>query len=92
VCPDDLVVLHFPISTWDRFERKVRNARRYLEANRDQLGQTEAWHWRIWTRALDDGSLRDCYNNQIFSNEQIAGFISDGIACPAGDVLRSQHS
>jgi hypothetical protein len=87
VSPRDLVILHFPVSTYDRFRRKVVNAARHLEENRDHLKPGEAWHWRIYVQAHQDGLLRESYDCQVFSEEQIASFLRDGIACMACDLF-----
>ena len=85
--PNDLIILHFPVSTYERFRRKVANAETYLDENRHRLGPNEAWHWRIWVRAHRDRRLRESYDSQVFTDEQISGFVQSGVGCPARDIF-----
>jgi hypothetical protein len=87
VRPKDLVVVHFPFSTYERFLRKVENTAVYLAENKEILGSSEAWHWRLWVRAYHDGRLRETYESQVFPEGEISLFLKDGIACKAGELF-----
>ena len=85
--PSDLVILHFPFSTLDRFKRKMKNAAAFLEENEDRLETSEAWHWRLWAHADRQGLLSVAYESQFSTDEEIDKLLREGVACYARELF-----
>jgi len=86
VVPDDLLILHFPISSYARFERKYRNAAATLAAN-PQMPAGAAWHWRRLAKAITQGTLGEEYRHQLFNTEQIERLLDIGRVGRLQDVF-----
>lgn len=85
--PSDLVIVHFPFSTYNRFVRKIKHAATFVDENQSRMEAAEAWHWRLWVHADRQGLLREAYDSQFSSDEEIARLLRDGDACFARDLL-----
>ena len=87
----DVLVAHLPFTTFERFERKVNNARRVFERyDREHSGE-RAWHWRRWIGIQDAGGLRREYERQFFSAAELATRIESGAVAPAGQILARRN-
>ena len=52
-----IVLIHLPLTTKDRFVRKVENAREFLKRRSDHFKGDNAWHWKRWIGLADRGLL-----------------------------------
>ncbi|MFP3542435.1 glycosyltransferase family 2 protein [Rhizobium sp. SIMBA_035] len=86
VVPEDLLILHFPISSYAKFEQKYRNAAATLAAN-PQMHPTAAWHWRRLAKAIEQGTLDEEYRHQLFNTEQIERLSTLGRVGPLEGVF-----
>jgi hypothetical protein len=87
VSPHDLVILHFPFSTFDRFQRKIQNAESFVDENNSRMESAEAWHWRLWVHAYRQGLLREAYESQFSTDQEIERLLRDGTACYARELF-----
>jgi len=71
-CPHDLLILHLPFSSNERFARKVANMKAHLENVGHTLKPGEAWHWRRWVAELiDEESIRVEFEKQFFADTDL---------------------
>jgi len=87
LCPSDLVILHFPFSTFDRFQRKMRTAAAYINDNESRIQGGEAWHWRLWVHAARNGLLREAYESQFVADDEIQRLRQEGVVCCARELF-----
>lgn len=67
----DLLILHLPFTTYDRFATKVESARFHFSKLGHVLGPRHGWHWRRWIAMSGDGDLRAEFNRQFFTRDQL---------------------
>ncbi len=79
-----LEILHFPMRSFDQYERKIANGGSSLDRNPD-LPKEVGWHWRADFQRLQDGTLRLAYESRLPTAEAIADssdrFIRDESFC-----------
>lgn len=54
----EVVIVHLPFTSFERFDQKVRNAQVNL-ANSKILKGRAAWHWKWWVRRLEEDALAE---------------------------------
>lgn len=65
-------ILHYPIRTFDQFERKVRNYATSLQSNerlRDKVDVSH--HFRRWYALLEEGKLRDEFDTCVLTKQRV---------------------
>jgi hypothetical protein len=74
---EDIVVYHYPIRGYDRFEKKMEDRRQLLRTPgaRKKLGE----RYDIWVDMLENGTLRQEYDRFLLPEEDIAVFKKYGI-------------
>jgi hypothetical protein len=85
--PDDLLIAHFPFTTFKRFERKVRNITQLLQALPDFFVGHEAWHWKRWVRVAAEGRLEEEYKRQIFDQDTLEQLHATGVVRSARQIF-----
>ena len=83
----DVLVAHLPFTTFERFERKVNNARRVFERFDSEHSGERAWHWRRWIEIQNAGELRREYERQFFSPTELADMRERGAVAAADQVF-----
>ncbi len=83
-----LLVAHLPFTTFDRFERKVRNVRETMRRHPDFFVGRRAWHWRRWA-GLSAGGLREEFAAQLVSQQELGGLRASGSIRSAAELFRS---
>ncbi len=63
---DNIRVYHYPIRSYEQFERKVVQGHR--AAVRASFKQTAAWHWREYYDAWENGRLEEVYEQLATKN------------------------
>jgi len=58
---DNIRVYHYPVRSYEQFERKIVQGYRALVAT--SLPESTAWHWREGYRAWEEGRLRTMYED-----------------------------
>jgi hypothetical protein len=77
--PDDLIIIHIPFSTSERFVRKLENIERSLTVFGHRLVGSEAWHWRRWLQLAKEGKIEDEFRRQVMTEEKFREALSQGI-------------
>ena len=54
---EGILIAHLPMTTAERFVRKVENARDFLRRRGDHFPGESAWHWKRWVDLADRGLL-----------------------------------
>ncbi len=77
---ENLLILHLPFTTLERFAQKIEDMRHHLEHIGHTLTGDEAWTWRRWVRRITDAeSLRAEFDRQFFGGEELAALRRRGI-------------
>lgn len=74
----DLEILHFPLRSFEQFERKIKNGGRAYQ-NSTGMPSSVGSTWRSLYAAYLRGELRDYYLFQCIQEEDIAAKIKDGL-------------
>lgn len=70
--PRDLLILHLPFTTEDRFRRKIANMRTHLDRIGHTFNPNQAWHWKRWVDELQDPvAEKQEFEKQFFSSQQL---------------------
>lgn len=91
--PDSLVTAHVPISTIERFKRRVRNIRECFEPDEDLNYAPlpgQAWHWRRWLLIARSGELESEFERSRFTFEHIQELRRDGFVKSAAEFFAMQ--
>ena len=84
---EDLIIAHLPVTTRERFRRRVRDFRETLIYQGDYLGRDGAWHWR-WLVSLDDlGKIDGEFERSNLSDGELADLCSKQVIRTAAEVL-----
>jgi len=83
-----LLIAHLPFTTFERFERKVRNIRETIRRYPDFFVGKRAWHWRRWA-TLSDSGLRREFDAQVVSQHELESLRTRGSIRSAAELLRS---
>lgn len=67
----DLVIAHFPFSSFDRFLIKVNNIKRHLNDIGHTFKPNQAWHWKRWAQLLEENSINKEYEDQFFTDNKL---------------------
>ncbi len=94
---DALVFAHVPLSTQERFMRKLKGIREcfgpdeVVEFDKEDLGPAKAWHWRRWLNLAEKGELDREFERSVFSDAFIEQLRSEGYVCSASDFFRGKQ-
>lgn len=84
-----VVIAHVPMSSYERFERKVRN----IVALDDRFGGNPpahvGWHWRRWVASSRIGMLRTEYDNTFLDAAEMAALRADGVLKSVAELLQA---
>lgn len=86
----DIVIAHIPFSTFERFDRKVQNARHVFERFDREHSGDRAWHWRRWVAIRERGGLRAEYDRQFLSDRELAEQRQSGAALTATEIFAAR--
>jgi glycosyltransferase involved in cell wall biosynthesis len=84
-----IVIAHLPMTTRDRFVRKVDNARDFFRRWGKNYPDNAAWHWRHWIDLADRGLLDAEFEAQRMDEAEITNLIDLGAIERADAVLRN---
>lgn len=82
-----LVTAHLALSDYDRFARKVANAREMFRHHDGTLAPGFGWHWRRWIALDDRGKLRQEFARNAVAEPEIAALRSAGVIRSAAELL-----
>lgn len=73
----NILIYHFPLRTFDQFERKVVNGGASYARN-TRLPFEVGWHWRRWYELCQADRLRDEYDRLVLTSDQIKRLVAAG--------------
>lgn len=88
---DNLIMLHFPFTTYNRFHNKILNIAGFeklmWEVNKDH--PDTAWQWHHWVRVLEhgDAALRAEFDLQMIPRERLLQMEQEGTVMRAESVF-----
>jgi glycosyltransferase involved in cell wall biosynthesis len=80
-----LFFLHYPIRSFDVFEKKIHNTIAWFRDN-PHLPAWWGYHWRRWIRLYEAGLLRKDFEDQFVTPERAQQLIREGI-CSIDDTV-----
>jgi glycosyltransferase involved in cell wall biosynthesis len=83
----DVLIAHVPISTLDRFQRRVANISEFMELNEDYLKGDQGWHWRRFHGIAMEGRVTEEYERQIVGPVRMGQLISAGSVSTVSRLL-----
>lgn len=89
---NDLMVVHVPFLSFQRFRRKVEHAKTIIDKAPDFFHGATGWHWKRWVGILADGRLEDEYHRQFLSPETLADARAAGAVCRVGTFLAGRRA
>ena len=84
----DLLIVHVPFLSFDRFRRKIQGAKALMSKDTTYFTGSIGWHWRRWVDLLDDGLLEQEYRTQMLQASAVNDLRRSGAIRPAHDLLR----
>ncbi|WP_176695920.1 glycosyltransferase family 2 protein [Phenylobacterium immobile] len=91
---DELLIAHLPLTTFERFKRKVTvnirecfDADEQLEFTDPEEEPTRAWHWRRWLALAERGELEQEFRRSQFSADELAALQRNGTVRSAADLF-----
>ncbi len=85
----DILTVHIPFLNFERFRRKVENARTLVAADASVFPGATAWHWKRWIALLDRSLLEAEYLNQTLGADAERSMRAGLAISPAGLHLQS---
>lgn len=79
--------LHYQMRNSGTFERKIRNAARWLREN-SELGPCFGWHWHRWVRLYEAGELGAEHARQFVTAERAQKLVEEGV-CSYDETVAS---
>jgi len=70
-------ILHFPVRSWEQYERKIRLGIAAVEHN-SSYGPEVFYHWRRSSRLLQEGRLADEWASWVYDDDALAGAMAAG--------------
>ncbi len=83
----DLVIAHLPLTTRERFARKIDNIREVFAWHDAYMGPDIGWHWRRWLELADLGEIGAEFERSVFSGEMLADLRRQGVIRTAAEIL-----
>lgn len=85
---EGIVIVHVPMTTRDRFVRKVENARDFFRRRGDHYSGNAAWHWKRWIDLADRGRLDAEFEAQRMDESTLKQLAGLGVIARADAVLK----
>jgi hypothetical protein len=82
-----IVIAHLPMTTFERFVRKVDNAREFFRNYGENYPGDAAWHWKRWVDLADRGLLDVEFEAQRMGESEINRLVDLGAIERADAVL-----
>lgn len=83
----DLVIAHLPVSSLERFRRRVANIAEFLRLNPGYLRGAEAWHWkRFHEISIREGTEQE-YRRQLIDQARLCSLAAAGTVRTAAQLL-----
>ena len=82
------LIVHIPLSSENRFRRKIQNIKCVLGVHPELFCGEAAWHWRRWVDILAADELHEEFANQYLSSIDIEEMRNVGVVSRAATYLR----
>jgi hypothetical protein len=76
--PDDVLIVHLPFTSRERFARKLAAIRKRLRDYGAKFRPDEAAHWRDWMLLATEQVIDDEFNKQVVDEREIERLVSTG--------------
>ena len=83
-----IAIAHLPMTTLERFVRKVGNAREFFRKHGEIYSGDAAWHWKRWVDLADRGLLNVEFEAQRMGESEIQRLVDLGAIERADAVLK----
>jgi hypothetical protein len=83
---DDVVVLHYPVRSYECFVRKIVNGGAAYERN-TEFDQGVGYQWRWWYQRYEEGAIDDEYRLLIVDESQVEELQTSGVIAPLREFL-----
>ena len=83
----DLLILHLPFTTIDRFSNKIANFRRHIAHIGHTFRDKQAWHVKRWVSLADDGKLDDEFEKQFLGPSELESYRRNGVVMSVGSYF-----
>jgi hypothetical protein len=74
--PEDLAIVHLPLTTPDRFRRKVAVVQNYMSTYGHRFAHNQWAHWREWLLLTSSGLIDAEFERQVISFSDIGSYLS----------------
>ena len=81
-------IVHYPIRSYEQFQRKVVNYGSSIEKN-TRLGAQASLHLRRWYESYKQGSLEDTYNAIVLPQKLLESLVENGVLVKDKPVIKS---
>lgn len=88
----DVLIMHVPFTTRERFRRKVVAIRERLATFGARFAPGEAWHWRRWLELDDAGRLDAEFDRQFIDAARLEALSALGIIATPRQIFARQGS
>lgn len=88
----DIVTAHLALSDYERFARKVANARDMFRHHEGSLSPGFGWHWRRWIAFAERGMLRSEFERSMLTEQDLAALRAAGVVRSAAEMLAPGRS
>jgi hypothetical protein len=87
---DDMLIAHLPVSSRERFRRKLDNIAQVFRRVGHRYTGSEAWHWRRWLDLAQAGQGDAEFERQVFDAARLAELRSAGTVRSAAEWFRAR--
>ena len=84
----EINIVHYPIRSYEQFQRKVVNYGSSIEKN-TRLGAQASLHLRRWYESYKQGSLEDTYNAIVLPQKLLESLVENGVLVKDKPVIKS---
>lgn len=83
----DVLIAHAPFRSFDRFERRARNARALVARHPDFFSGGQGWQFQAWAKAVDEGTLESEYEKQQVDAVRLAQLRREGFVRSTAEIF-----
>lgn len=81
-----LEIAHYPIRTFEQFQRKVVNYGSAIK-NNDRFGPQISLHLRLWYESEQQGNLRQVYDSIVLPESTLQALVEQGVLAKQSDLV-----
>jgi hypothetical protein len=88
----DLLIVHVPFTTRERFGRKIGAIRKRMADVGDRFGTGQAWHWRRWLELDAAGEIDAEFDRQVVDVAQLETLHRQGVLTTPAEVFARERA